>query len=279
VRSDLASVESEIKSAEADDTRYTGGLVKALIGTRIATLHQTEAMLEQKLLSLKQGIPVKYTVAGKVFTPPASAPQILEEVELEVAASEEKIRGQEAEAARYSGGLTQAMSLATLETMRQTHAMLEQKRVSLKYGLPQYIGFNDSSGRASSSPVASAPVPPPAVGQSDGEAQDSSGLPKMIRTVADESDTRPQPAPLVVTTDVAPVVKPIVNLAAFQEIKAGMSYGMVNTIIGTDGVAISRSDLAGHTTIMYSWKNSNGSNMNATFRDDSLVTKAQFGLQ
>jgi hypothetical protein len=31
--------------------------------------------------------------------------------------------------------------------MRQTHAMLEQKRVSLKYGLPQYIGFVDVNGK------------------------------------------------------------------------------------------------------------------------------------
>jgi hypothetical protein len=29
---------------------------------------------------------------------------------------------------------------------------------------------------------------------------------------------------------------------------------------------------------MYSWKNRNGSNMNAMFQDGELVTKAQFGL-
>ena len=29
---------------------------------------------------------------------------------------------------------------------------------------------------------------------------------------------------------------------------------------------------------MYSWKNANGSNMNAMFQDGRLISKAQFGL-
>jgi hypothetical protein len=231
-------------------------------------------MLEQKLLASKNGIPVKYTVAGKVLSPPASAAQMLQDVEQEVATNAEKIRGQEAEAARYNGGLTQAMSLATLETMRQTQAMLDQRRVSLKYGLPQYIGFN--AGSVSSSPAASAPTSAPEASQSDGETQEPSGLPMMIATVPGGSNAQqPRAAPPAA----ARVVAPIVTLAAFQDIRAGMSLGMVRTIIGLDGVVVSRSDLAGHTTIMYSWTNSNGSNMNAMFRDDALVTKAQFGLQ
>ena len=33
------------------------------------------------------------------------------------------------------------MKLSTIATTRQTEAMLEQKRLALKFGLPQYIGF------------------------------------------------------------------------------------------------------------------------------------------
>jgi hypothetical protein len=63
----------------------------------------------------------------------AATSRTLAEVEEQIAANESKIKQQEVEAARYIGGLTRALSLATLETLRQTHAMLEQRRVGLKY--------------------------------------------------------------------------------------------------------------------------------------------------
>jgi len=57
-----------------------------------------------------------------------------------------------------------------------------------------------------------------------------------------------------------------------------MTYGQVRKIVGFPGEELSRSDMAGYTTIMYAWKNANGSNMNAVFQNDRLVIKAQFGL-
>jgi len=182
VQSDLAAVQSETKAAQADDARYTGGLIKTLIATRIAILHQTEAMLEQKLLSLNLGVPARYAVDGKAFSLPASASQMLADVESEISASDVKMHQQEAEAARYSGGRVKAMSLTALETMRQTRAMLEQKRVSLKYGLPQYIGFVDAKNNA---PLAASPkvlVTP--VSASKGSQQTSSDELRKIITFA-----------------------------------------------------------------------------------------------
>jgi hypothetical protein len=70
-----------------------------------------------------------------------------------------------------------------------------------------------------------------------------------------------------------------VTLAAYMQIQNGMTYEQVQAIIGTDGEEISRSNIAGYSTVMYSWKNWNGSNMNAMFQNDQLVTKAQFGLR
>jgi hypothetical protein len=67
-------------------------------------------------------------------------------------------------------------------------------------------------------------------------------------------------------------------MAEYDQVQKGMSYEQVTSIIGTMGTEISRSDLARHTTVMYSWKNANGSNMNAMFQDGELVIKAQFGL-
>jgi hypothetical protein len=57
-----------------------------------------------------------------------------------------------------------------------------------------------------------------------------------------------------------------------------MSYEQVVSIIGASGTEISRSEFAGNLTVMYSWKNADGSNMNAMFQNGPLVNKAQFGL-
>jgi hypothetical protein len=177
VKSDFAAVQAEIQAARTEDAKYSGGLVKALIASRIATLCQTEAMLQQRLLSFKVGVQLKYTVDGKAFSLPASAEQTLADVETEITASEMKIHQQEAEVARFSGGLAQAMAVATLETMRQTHAMLEQKRISLKYGLPQYIGFVDVNGKQKAAP---AQEPIPATLSRSSQVHAGDGLRKVI---------------------------------------------------------------------------------------------------
>ena len=71
---------------------------------------------------------------------------------------------------------------------------------------------------------------------------------------------------------------PVVTKADYDRIADGMSYSTVRGIIGAAGEEQGRSDLGGVTTVMYSWMNANGSNMNAMFQSDKLVTKAQFGL-
>jgi hypothetical protein len=72
---------------------------------------------------------------------------------------------------------------------------------------------------------------------------------------------------------------PIVTLDEYQRLEDGISYREAVEIIGTDGDEVSRSDVAGYRTVMYSWSNSGGSNMNAMFQNDKLVNKAQFGLR
>jgi hypothetical protein len=165
LKADIANVQSQIQAAVTEDGLYSGGLVKSLIAVRLAILRQTAAMLEQKATPMRLGVSPAYKVDGKVFTLPATASQLRAEVDGEIAANAIKIREQEAEAARYTGGLTQAMSLATLATLRQTQAMLEQKQLSLKFGLPQYVGFMDANRAAAPAtpPAASVPVAHPAL--------------------------------------------------------------------------------------------------------------------
>ena len=141
LRSDIDAVGKQIKVSEQENAKYTGGLVKALIGARLAILRQTEAMLEQREKSWTFGIGVNYAVAGKPFVPPTDADEQLAAVASEIETLDEKIKRAEQDAARYAGGLVLAMKRSAIATMSQTRAMLQQKRLSLKYALPQYMPF------------------------------------------------------------------------------------------------------------------------------------------
>jgi len=95
---------------------------------------------------------------------------------------------------------------------------------------------------------------------------------------------RPKPSatlerPMASRQDIPPPKPTGVTQAAYIQIQPGMTYTQVRMIIGSAGEEISRSDIAGYTTIMYVWKNWNGSNMNAMFQNERLVNKAQFGLR
>ena len=113
LRSDIAAISKEIETSEQEDAKYAGGLVKSLIGARLAILRQTEAMLEQREKSWTFGIGVNYAIDGKPFVPPADADEQLVEVASEIQTLDEKIERAEQDAARYAGGLVLAMNFLT----------------------------------------------------------------------------------------------------------------------------------------------------------------------
>jgi hypothetical protein len=69
------------------------------------------------------------------------------------------------------------------------------------------------------------------------------------------------------------------SLYDYEHLHDGMSYPAVCFALLHYGKEASRVSLGGTTTVMYQWINPDGSNMNATFQDDRLVAKAQFGLR
>lgn len=140
----ITEVEQQIRETEAEDQKYAGGLIKVLMGSRLATLRQTQAMLQQRARASLFRIGLRYHIDGKVFAPPEDAAIQLGIIERELAEMVVKIAKAETDAARYSGGLVQALSLSTVAQMKQTQAMLDQKRLALKFSLPQYIGFKDT---------------------------------------------------------------------------------------------------------------------------------------
>jgi hypothetical protein len=84
----------------------------------------------------------------------------------------------------------------------------------------------------------------------------------------------------------ASIRPPVVTRYEFDMIRPGMSHSQASLIIGGDGEEMSSSRIEGVPgvmpaveTIMYHWVNANGSNMNAMFQNDRLISKAQFGLK
>jgi len=81
------------------------------------------------------------------------------------------------------------------------------------------------------------------------------------------------------------LVSDTVTMAQYESIRDGMSYEEVTQIVGTPGEENARNHLDGVEgvmgsieTVMYSWQNPDGSNMNAMFQNNRLVQKAQYGL-
>ena len=64
----------------------------------------------------------------------------------------------------------------------------------------------------------------------------------------------------------------------FKKIKNGMTYKETCKIIGKKGEEVSRGKIAGYETVIYQWSGGFGA-MNATFQNNKLVIKSQFGLK
>ena len=72
-----------------------------------------------------------------------------------------------------------------------------------------------------------------------------------------------------------------ITLAKYDLLENGMSYAQVVGLLGKPGVEFSTGDLVpGYRVQMYQWFNdAQTGNMSATFQNDKLTAKAQFGLQ
>jgi hypothetical protein len=70
-----------------------------------------------------------------------------------------------------------------------------------------------------------------------------------------------------------------VTMAKYLRLSVGMTYDQAVGVIGTHGEEVSRVGSGATLTVMYSWSNRDGSNMNAMFQGGKLISKAQFGLK
>jgi hypothetical protein len=68
------------------------------------------------------------------------------------------------------------------------------------------------------------------------------------------------------------------TLSQFNQVSTGMSVGDVASIMGGSGELSVDSNVAGYSGQVYTWKNSDGSNMIVQFQNGRAITKAQAGL-
>ena len=70
--------------------------------------------------------------------------------------------------------------------------------------------------------------------------------------------------------------EPSLTMEKYNQVRTGMDYEDVGDPLGIHGEEVSRSEIAGITTVMYHWNTRSGPSMNAIFQNGKLVSKAQF---
>jgi hypothetical protein len=148
----LAQVREQIKAANEEDLKYEGGIIKALVSVRREILRTSEAMLAQKRTSFLRRIDLRYIVDGKATAP--ASDERLTEIASDIDKANAALSKDLAEAARYSGGVIQAMSLMAVATDHLTVAQLNLAYFGAKYGMAPPIPAQD---RAPGAPLQPAP--------------------------------------------------------------------------------------------------------------------------
>jgi hypothetical protein len=163
LRSEQEAVQQRIVLAEAEDQKYTGGLIKAQIQSRLAVLRLSDALLVQKLVALQTGAKVVLEAAGSKIEPSVAA-----SLDSEAATLRLKIEQARIEADKYTGGLIKAQRESTIATMESTLAMIEQRALTAKYGLsPIPVGTPSVASATAAATTRQATVPSKAMAQDE----------------------------------------------------------------------------------------------------------------
>lgn len=69
-----------------------------------------------------------------------------------------------------------------------------------------------------------------------------------------------------------------VTMDKYNQIQTGMTYDEVAALIGGPGEEMGSSEIAGHSTVIYTWSGFGLSNATVTFGNGRVISKAQIGL-
>lgn len=131
---DRAVLSSQISTTQEESEKYGQGLLRSLIEVRLAIARNTLAMLDQKRASFVRRITLDYRLDARPVHD--ASDEELNMILEELSQAEKKAAASKLEAARYSGGLVQAMSLLKAETDELSVSQLRLKFYSAKHGIP-----------------------------------------------------------------------------------------------------------------------------------------------
>lgn len=149
ISKEIVEQEQLLSRAKEELEKFSGGLIRVVVEMRVEVGQLSLALLRQRQMLLSYGM----ALPASRMSVAAESPESLSDIDDEIRRKTTEIENTEAEARRYTGGLIQVTLLMRAETEKLTLAMLEQKRLSLKYqiGLPT-LGPPTSSGRSSTRP-------------------------------------------------------------------------------------------------------------------------------
>jgi len=130
LRSELQELRTTITAAEKAEAQVQGGLVKALIATRLEILRTTEALVWQRIHAIESGAPVVLQIPSTQPNPDRAM-----ELQQEISKQQKELSFLRTDAAKYVGGLVHSLKLTAVATQEQTIALLQQNMLTHKYGL------------------------------------------------------------------------------------------------------------------------------------------------
>jgi hypothetical protein len=131
LQAELSALAGEIEVAETEEAQLSEGLLKDRLQVRIEILKTTHALVQQRIHALESGAPIRMEI-------PAVSPDdsLAAEIAAEMSAQEGKIRIAREEAAKYGRSVIGGIKQTTVATLEQTRAMLWQRYLSAKFGIP-----------------------------------------------------------------------------------------------------------------------------------------------
>jgi hypothetical protein len=133
----ISSIDADIQKAVTESNQYSGGAIKTIIEYRIASMTLTKTVLHQKLLSVKNGIPLYLPTPTQMSED--SINTSLAGVDADLKRIREEIAFAQNESDQYSGGAIKVLLEIKIATMKLSESLLEQKKVCLANGLPVYL--------------------------------------------------------------------------------------------------------------------------------------------
>ncbi|EIQ2064765.1 hypothetical protein LUT83_002282 [Escherichia coli] len=142
LKKELAQVESQISSSRTELKKYSSGIIANLIYSKTEILEANKLLIQQRINAIESGAKITESVPA---TQPN--PELAASIKNEIDKLNGEISSAKQDASKYNGGLVLSLKLSSIAMQEQTLAMLEQKYLSAKYGLPE-LNYKNSPASA-----------------------------------------------------------------------------------------------------------------------------------